>query len=103
MFTRVKHRMLILQHFFRNDSNPSIALTWSGNNGVILALTTMSSGLLVHPSKLYRSTNRGKYVKRCIFFFMAKHNCDWFHGELLFMLDRFLGAFVFDPHFFDPH
>ncbi|XP_076824806.1 sortilin-like isoform X1 [Clavelina lepadiformis] len=47
-------------HFFRNDLNPSISLTWSGTDGVIIALTTMTGGIAIQPSKLYRSINRGK-------------------------------------------
>jgi hypothetical protein len=47
-------------HIFSGDDNPSISLTWSGTNGVILALTTQSFSLFLSPSKLYRSTDRGK-------------------------------------------
>uniref|UniRef100_H2YE24 Sortilin N-terminal domain-containing protein n=1 Tax=Ciona savignyi TaxID=51511 RepID=H2YE24_CIOSA len=48
------------QHTFSNDNNPSISLTWSGTNGVMLALTTITNLFLAQSSRLYRSTDRGK-------------------------------------------
>nr|CAB3266478.1 sortilin-like [Phallusia mammillata] len=48
------------KHIFSNDENPAISLTWSGNQGVMLALTTRNFGISFRPSRLYRSTNRGQ-------------------------------------------
>ncbi|XP_078482964.1 sortilin isoform X2 [Ciona intestinalis] len=48
------------QHKFTQDTNPSISLTWSGSDGVILGLTTMTSMFVSQASKLYRSHDRGK-------------------------------------------
>jgi len=47
----------VSSHVFENDPNQSISLSWLGDKGVILALTTQSATL--SPSKLYRSIDRG--------------------------------------------
>ena len=45
-----------------NDSNPSISLVWTGDNGHILAVTTYES-FVAYPSKLYLSTNGGRHFE----------------------------------------
>jgi len=50
----------VSSHVFENDPNQSISLSWLGDKGVILALTTQSATL--SPSKLYRSIDRGRLV-----------------------------------------
>ena len=42
-----------------NDTNPSISLVWTGDNGHILAVTTYES-FVAYPSKLYLSKDGGR-------------------------------------------
>ena len=44
---------------FKGDSNPSIALAWTGDQGTLLAVTTYES-FVSFPSFLYR--NRSKII-----------------------------------------
>ena len=44
------------------DTNPSISLVWTGENGHILAVTTYES-FVAYPSKLYLSTNGGRHFE----------------------------------------
>ena len=44
---------------FHGDQNPSIALAWTGDDGVMLAVTTYES-FVSFPSVIYRSTDGGR-------------------------------------------
>lgn len=45
---------------FDNDSNPSIALAWVGDDGNTLLAATTYESFVAYPSTLYRSTDGGK-------------------------------------------
>lgn len=55
-----KMKLATAKMVFKGDSNPSIALAWTGDDGdTLLAVTTYES-FVSFPSNLYRSTNGGR-------------------------------------------
>jgi len=57
--SKLKEENVLNKFTITNDSNPSISLVWTGDNGHILAVTTYES-FVAYPSKLYLSKDGGR-------------------------------------------